>query len=500
MSAAPHSPPAEIISICPATLEELGRVPVCQENDVQAALLRARSAQREWAALSFKERARVIKKARMLLVDRQDEISKLISRETGKPAMEALGGEVMPIANLMEYFGRRAAKMLRPERFSLSVFRNKHSTVRFEPLGVVGIISPWNFPFSIPMGAVVMALLAGNAVLLKPSEHTPLTALWAGQLFKDAGLPAGLLEILTGDGITGAALAGAAIDKLVFTGSVATGRKLAEAAARRFLPIVLELGGKDPMIVCADAPLERTANGAVWGAFFNCGQACASVERVYVVKAVAESFLGSVVEKTKALRAGADVGPMISERQLQIVLDHIADAVARGAQLLTGGRRIAGRAGYFLEPAVLANVDHTMRIMQEETFGPVLPVMVVDDEETAIEAANDSRFGLLASVWSRNPRRARDIAGKIEAGTVIINDSIYTHGACETPWFGIKDSGMGVSHSHHGLREFVRMKHINVDRLPLKTNLWWFPYTEEKYRGFKKLTRILHKWGLKRWM
>jgi len=404
------------------------------------------------------------------------------------------------VANLMEYFARKAGRMLRTEKFSLSMVRNKFSTVQFEPLGVVGIISPWNFPLSIPIGQVVMGLMAGNAILLKPSEMTPLTALWAGRLFKDAGLPEGLLQILTGDGVTGAALAESGVDKLFFTGSVGTGRKLAESAARRFMPIVLELGGKDPMIVCADAPMERTVNGALWGAFYNCGQACASVERLYVVKAVAEPFISAVVEKTKALRIGTDIGPMISERQMQIVLDHIADAVARGAKVLTGGRRVENRPGYFLEPAVLVNVDHTMRIMQEETFGPVLPIMVVEDEEAAIQAANDTRFGLLASVWSRDSRRARKIAARIEAGSVIINDAIYTHGACETPWCGRKESGLGVSHSRHGLREFVRLKHINHDRFLLKADPWWYPYSEGKCRTFKKLIRFLHRWGLKRWM
>lgn len=496
----------EIISINPATLEELGRVPVCSRKEVHAAVLRAGAAQKEWAALSFKRRARFILSARDLLVERQDEICDLISRETGKPPLEALTSEVLPIANLMDYFARKSAKMLRSERFSLSVFRNKQSVIHYEPQGVVGIIAPWNFPLAIAMGHVVMALMAGNAVLLKPSEHTPLTGLLIGTHFHDAGLPGGLLQILTGDGGTGSALAEAGIAKLFFTGSNATGRKLAASAAQRFLPLVLELGGKDPMIVCADAPLERAVNGALWGAFCNCGQACASVERLYVMKPIADAFISAVVEKTKALRAGdprdpqTDIGPLNNPRQLQIVEEHIADAVARGATLLTGGRRIESLSGYFIEPAVLGNVDHTMRIMREETFGPVLPIMVVDDEEEAIRLANDSHFGLLASVWTSDARRGRAIAAQLEAGTVIINDVLYTHSAAETPWFGVKESGTGISHSRHGLLEFVRMKHINRDRLSLKTNPWWYPYSDKKRRGFQTLTRLLHKWGLKRWL
>lgn len=498
--------PGEIVSTDPATLEELGRVPVRSKEEVQAAVLKAHTAQPEWAALSIRERAKFILRTRDLLVERQDEICELIARETGKPPQEVLTCELMPVANLMDYFARKSGKMLRSERFSLSVFRNKQSAIHYQPFGVVGIIAPWNFPLAIAMGQVAMGLMAGNAVLLKPSEHTPLTGLLIGELFKDAGLPGGLLQILTGDGRTGAALAESGIAKLFFTGSNATGRKLAVSAAQRFLPLVLELGGKDPMIVCADAPFERTVNGAVWGAFCNCGQACASVERLYVVKPIADAFISAVVKKTKVLRTGnpldpqTDIGPLNNSRQLQTVLDHIADAVTRGATLLTGGRRIESLPGYFIEPAVLTNVDHTMRIMQDETFGPVLPIMVVKDEAEAIRLANDSRYGLLASVWSSDKRRGREIAAQIEAGTVIINDVLYTHGAAETPWFGVKESGTGISHSRHGLREFVRMKHINRDRLPLKSNPWWFPYSNKKRRGFKILTRILHKWGLKRWL
>jgi len=510
-SAVPDAPilPATarvIVSINPATLEELGRVPVLTEAEVQAALARARESQPAWAVLSFEERARFILRARDLLVERQDDMCELIAREAGKPALEALTSEVMPVANLMDYFARKSAGMLRHEQFTLSVFRNKKSRIHYDPFGVVGIISPWNYPLSIPMGHVVMGLMAGNAVLLKPSEHTPLIGLQIGRLFHDAGLPEGVLQVLSGDGSTGAALVSAKIDKLFFTGSVATGRKLAEAAAPRFLPVVLELGGKDPMIVCADAPLERTVNGAVWGAFNNCGQACASVERLYVVKSIAERFISAVVEKTKTLRVGLagsgqiDIGPLNNARQLQIVTEHVEDAVARGAKVLTGGRRLESLPGYFFEPTVLTNIDNSMRLMQEETFGPLLPIIVVEDEAEAIRAANDSRYGLLASVWTSNNRRGREIAAQLEAGSILINDVLFTHAAAETPWFGVKDSGTGIAHSKHGLREFVRLKHINWDRIPMKSNPWWYPYSARKKRFFQSLVKVLHKWGLKRWI
>ncbi len=499
-----QAPPAgRLVSINPATLEEVGRAPILTRAEVEQAVAKARGAQPGWGLLSFRRRSEIILKAKGLLLERQDAICELIARESGKPTIEALTSEVLPVANLMDYFARKSAKLLRDEQFTLSVFRNKKSRVQFSPLGVVGIISPWNYPFSIPMGEVVMGLMAGNGVLLKPSEYTPLIGLQIGELFHAAGLPEGVLQILTGDGATGAALADAPIDKIFFTGSVRTGRRIAEGAARRFLPFVLELGGKDPMIVCADAPFERTVNGALWGAFNNCGQTCASVERLYVVESVSERFIHAVVEKTKALRVGLDgqqdIGPLNNAKQLEIVVEQVRDAVAKGAKVLAGGRRIEKLPGYFFEPTILTNVNNSMRLMQEETFGPILPIVVVKDEAEAVRQANDSRYGLLASVWTKDTQRGKRIASQLEAGTIIINDVIYTHSAPETPWFGVKESGIGVTHSKHGLREFVRMKHINWDLMPLKTNPWWFPYSEKRRNQFKLLLKVLHKYGFKRW-
>ena len=501
-----HMAERAIISINPATLEELGRVPKFSAAEVDSAVTKARSVQPAWAALSFHERAKYILRAKDILIDRQDEICDLIAGEVGKPRVEALAGEVIPVANLMDYFARTSAKLLRDEQFTLSVFRNKKSRIHFFPLGVVGIISPWNYPLAIPTGEVVMGLMAGNAVLLKPSEYTPLVGLKIGELFRAAGLPEGILQVLTGDGATGAALVAAAIDKIFFTGSVRTGKQIAETAARRLMPFVLELGGKDAMIVCADAPFERTVNGALWGAFCNCGQTCASVERLYVVEPIADKFIAAVVAKTKTLRVGidgtqpTDIGSLTNANQLRIVTEQIDDAVAKGARVLTGGKRIASLPGYFLEPTILVDVSDSMRVMQEETFGPVLPIIIVRNEAEAIHEANRSNFGLLASVWTKDTARGKQIAAQVEAGTVIINDVIFTHGAAETPWFGVKESGCGVTHSKHGLREFVQMKHINWDVLPLKTNPWWFPYSETKRRNFKLLAKVLHQWGLKKWI
>jgi acyl-CoA reductase-like NAD-dependent aldehyde dehydrogenase len=495
---------AEIISINPATLEELARFPIASAAEVDQAVARARAARAAWAALSYRNRARYILKVRRALYDRKEEIMRIISDETGKPEFEALSTEVFMVSDLMSHFAMNAESVLRDERFTLAVFRNKRSMITYEPLGVVGIISPWNFPFSIPVGEIVMALMAGNTVVLKPSEFTPLVGDAIKRLFASAGFPEGVFEVVQGDGSTGAALVESAIDKIFFTGSVRTGRRIAERAATRLLPVVLELGGKDAMIVCEDAPFERTVKGAVWGAFMNCGQVCASVERLYVAEPIAEKFISSVVEEVKRLRVGppdgcsTDVGPLTNENQLNVVSEHVADAVARGARVLTGGRRREDLGGYFFEPTVLVDVDGSMKVMSEETFGPVLPIKVVKDEEEAIREANSTRYGLLASVWTADNERGRRIARRIEAGTVIINDAVYTHGAAQTPWFGVKESGLGVTHGQAGLFEFVRMKHVNWDLLPMKSNWWWFPYTEVWQRRFKTLMKVLYRWGLRK--
>ncbi len=496
---------SEIISLNPATLEELARFSVATSDDVSAAVVRARTAQPAWAALAFRNRARYILKARRALYDRQNEIIRILADETGKPQFEAVTTEVLPTLDLMSYFAAKTEKILRDERFSIAVFRNKRSMITYEPLGVVGVITPWNFPFSLSMGEVVMALMAGNAVVLKPSEYTPLVGDFIRRLFASAGFPEGVIEVVQGNGETGAALVEASVDKIFFTGSVRTGKRIAGAAAKKLMPVVLELGGKDPMIVCEDAPFERTVKGAVWGAFANCGQICASVERLYVHEKIADRFIPAVVEEVKKLRLGAsdakfstDIGPMVNENQFNIVTEHVADAVAKGARVLTGGRRRDDLGGYFFEPTVLVDVTDEMKVMREETFGPLLPIKIVKDEDEAIREANNTNYGLLASVWTANNERGRRIARRIEAGTVIINDAVYTNGAAQTPWFGVKESGLGTTHGKAGMLEFTRMKHINWDLLPMKTNMWWYPYTETWYARFKTLMKILYRWGLRK--
>lgn len=493
----PSTHAREIVCINPATGEENGRVPLLSASDVAAAVRRARQAQPAWGRLSFRERGQFILQAREMVLGQVDEIAGLISRETGKPPAEATSMEVVPTLDLMYYFAHNAKSLLRRQKIDIGQYglMGRSSYLVYKPLGVVGIISPWNFPWATPLDEVVMALLAGNAVVLKPSELTPLCALKIAEVFKQANLPAGLLEVVTGDGSTGAALVEAGVDKVMFTGSVATGKKVAEAAARRLTPVVLELGGKDPMVVLDDANLENAARAAVWGGFCNAGQACASIERCYVHESVAQEFTELVVEETRRLKVGPpegeaiDMGSMTNERQLQIVENHIQDAVEQGAQVETGGRRVGNTAGYFHEPTVVTNVDHSMDLMRDETFGPVLPIMTFKTDDEAVRLANDSIYGLTASVFTSDIGRGRRLAEQIDAGTVMINEVVYTHAIAQTPWGGVKQSGYGRTHGKLGLLELVSAQHIHMNRVPWLPDVWWFRYTKDAanlFRGFAR--------------
>jgi acyl-CoA reductase-like NAD-dependent aldehyde dehydrogenase len=490
-----HKPTGEITSYEPATGKPLGSVPIRSAEDVTSFVRQAAHAQPAWAAISFRERGQVILRARELVLNELDQIAELVSREAGKPAAEVLSMEVVPTLDLMHFFARKTGRLLKSEKINIGQYKfmGRSSVITYRPMGVVGIISPWNFPWAIPLGEVVMALMAGNAVVLKPSELTPFVGLKIGEIFERAGLPKGLLNVATGDGSTGAALVEAKVDKIMFTGSVATGKRVAEAAARHLIPVVLELGGKDPMIVFEDADIKIAASAAVWGAFANAGQACASVERCYVHESVAPKFIEYVVDETRRLQQSvdlkneSDIGAMSSERQLAIVDAHVKAAVEDGAQVLTGGKRASSLDGTFYEPTVLVNVDHSMQIMREETFGPVLPIMTFKTEDEAIRYANDSIFGLCGSVWTKNVKRGERVASKIEAGTVMVNEVLYTHAVAQTPWGGVKQSGIGRTHGKLGLLELVTPQHIHTNRITFLPDLWWFRYTNEAKGLFKAL-------------
>lgn len=487
----------ELVSVDPSTGAEIGRVPLMEAADVAAAVSRARAAQPAWAKLSYRERARLILRAREIVLDQLDDIATLVSRETGKPVTEAISMEIVPTLDLMHYFAENTKQILKRRRIGLGQysFMARTSYIVYKPLGVVGIISPWNFPWATPLDEVVMALMAGNAVIVKPSELTPLTALKIADVFKQAQLPGGLLEVVTGDGSTGAAVVDAGVNKIMFTGSVNTGKRVAEAAAKHLTPVVLELGGKDPMIVLADANLENAARAAIWGAFCNSGQACASIERCYVHESIADKFVDLVVKETKLLKQGnalaseVDVGAMTNERQLKIVEDHVSDAIERGADVRAGGHRVNESGGWFHEPTVVTGVDHSMKLMRDETFGPVLPIMTFRTDEEAVRFANDSIYGLTASVFTGDLDRGKRLAEQIDAGTVMVNEVVYTHALSQTPWGGMKQSGYGRTHGGLGLLELVAAQHIHVNALPGLADVWWFPYTKRAGELFRDFAR-----------
>lgn len=474
----------KVSSVNPATGEVLRELECAGENEVHAAVARASAAQAAWAQIGVRKRIAVLRDFQRKLHEKKSEIAEAITREAGKPIAEALTTEVLVVLDTARFLIDNAYRLLRDEPLPHGnpVAKLKRGLLLREPYGVVGIISPWNYPFSIPATEALAALVAGNAVVLKPSELTSIVALELESLMHAAGLPLSVFQVVVGDSATGAALLHSQIDKLVFTGSVATGKRIAAAAAERLLPAVLELGGKDPMLVLDDADVDVASSAAVWGAFLNAGQTCLSVERCYVHRSLYEAFLKACTEKTKKLRVGhgldpeVDVGPMIHERQLWIVGAHVEDAVARGARVLAGGSRSPELGKNFYKPTLLAGVTHEMRIMREETFGPVLPVMAFDSDEEAVRLANDSEYGLAASVFTRDNARGERLARRIQAGTVMVNDIVSYFGISEAPHGGVKSSGMGRAHGRFGLEEMVRLKYLDADWMPRMKKVWWYGY------------------------
>jgi acyl-CoA reductase-like NAD-dependent aldehyde dehydrogenase len=498
---------ASIVSTNPATGEILGELPCAQPDDVHAAVLRAKRAQPEWQATPVSERVRVLRKFQRLLTEQRDAVAGLICREAGKPAAEALATEVLVVIDAAEFCIRTAHRFLRDQPLAHGnlAMKGKRGKLVREPYGVIGIVAPWNYPFSIPAIETLGALATGNAVVLKPSELTSLVAVELQRVLLAAGLNPDLMQVVVGEGPVGAALVDSAVDKLIFTGSVATGKRVGEAAARRLLPVVLELGGKDPMIVLEDADLEIATSGALWGAFMNAGQTCLSVERCYVHRSLYEPFLEICGQKIAKLRIGngvdsqVDIGPMIHERQLKLVDDQVCDAVSQGARLLAGGKRLTELGPNFYAPTLLADVTNDMRLMQEETFGPVLPVASFDSDDEAIRLANDSDFGLAASVWTRNRHRGEAMAAKIKAGTVMLNDMISCFGIAEAPHGGFKQSGIGRTHGELGLQEMVQVKYVDVDLIPGIPKVWWFNYGKQYQQQMGGFVDMLfaRSWGTK---
>jgi acyl-CoA reductase-like NAD-dependent aldehyde dehydrogenase len=490
------NPPAleRLSSYDPATHDLLGTVPIHGAAEVDAAVARARGAAERWGALAFAARGEELARFRRALAAHTDELAELLHRENGKPELEALI-EIMMALGHLQHAAACAEAALAPRRVSAGLLANFRATISYHPLGVVGVIGPWNYPVFTPMGSIAYALAAGNAVVWKPSELTPLIAVKIAAIAREAFALPDLLQVVTGAGPTGAALARAAVDKIAFTGSAATGRRVMIAAAERLTPVLLELGGKDPMIVADDADLAKAAEACVYGALTNAGQACISVERVYVADAVHDAFVDEVIRHVRALKVGGDdgeLGAMTSAAQVAIVKDHLEDAIGKGAQVRTGGP--AAISGSYIEPTVLTGVDHRMKIMTEETFGPVIPIQRVRSLDDAVQLANDSKYGLGSTVFAG--KGARALAARLRAGMTSINAALAFAGIPSLPFGGIGDSGFGRIHGDEGVREFTRIKSTAEQVVALPMNLLSMRQPKEMTARLRTMIKQLYGDGV----
>jgi acyl-CoA reductase-like NAD-dependent aldehyde dehydrogenase len=487
----------------PVTGTTVGHVPELSADQVTALAARARRAQPAWEAAGFAARERVFRRAQRWLHDNADRVKKTIIDETGKTEEDA-NLEIVVAARSFGFWASKSAKYLADERVRSPspLTLGKKIVVRHRPVGVVGVIGPWNYPLVNGFGDCIPALMAGNAVIHKPSEVTPLTSRLVGEMLRECGLPDDVFLVATGRGETGAAMIDE-VDYVMFTGSTATGRKVMERAAQTLTPVSLELGGKDPMLVLRDANVDRAANSAVYASMNNSGQICISVERVYVEEPVYDEFVTKVVDKVKTLRQGAPDGPgsvelgaMTFAGQIDIVDSHVKDAVAKGARVLTGGAPAPG-PGRFYPPTVIVDVDHTMRCMTEETFGPLLPIMKVADADEAVRLANDSPYGLQSAVYTRDLRKGETIGRQLEAGACCVNDAQVNFTAFEAPMGGWKSSGVGSRHGAGGIRKYCRQQTLLVNRFAPKNELYMFPYSARRtklqaaamgliYRGWRR--------------
>jgi acyl-CoA reductase-like NAD-dependent aldehyde dehydrogenase len=466
--------------------------PLAQIPEIVA---RARSAQKAWGDLPVRDRIDAVAKLKKRLLARAREIAETVHKECGKPIEEAVLAEVIPNADLVDYWTLTIEELLDGVTVELDAlaYPGKVGRIHKDPRGVLALITPWNYPVAIPLRTLVPALLAGNAVVFKPSEVSPRSGALIASLFKDI-LPDGVLELVQGGGDAAEAILDAGVDAVIFTGSVATGKRVAVACAERLIPCAMELGGKDAAIVLADCRLERTARGLVWGAFTNAGQNCASIERVYVERPIAEKLIARVVELTRELRPGIDTGVLTTQKQAAIVQRHVAEAVALGAEVLVGGAApslpateahpdqpgaapLAPVPALAFPPTVIKITNEDCALMKEETFGPILPIVLVDSADEAIAKTNASRFGLTTSVWTKKIRKGRDIARKLKSGVVTINNHAFTGALPAAPWTGTGDSGYGITNSSHALAYLIRPRFVLEDTSRAKSEMWWYPYT-----------------------
>jgi acyl-CoA reductase-like NAD-dependent aldehyde dehydrogenase len=496
---------AEIPVENPATGEIITTVPDLDAAAVAELAKRGRLAQPTWEAYGFEGRGRVLSRMQKWVMDNSERIIDTIVSETGKTYEDAQLGEISYGGAAFGFWAKNAEKYLADERVRSSsvLVKGKKLILRYRPLGLIGVIGPWNYPLVNSFGDCIPALAAGNSVILKPSEVTPLTSMLLAEGLTECGVPADVFQVATGRGDTGRALIDE-VDMIMFTGSTRTGRKVAQAAAERLIPCSLELGGKDPLIVLADADLERAANVATYYSMQNSGQTCISIERAYVEAPVYDEFVAKVTDKVRALRQGrpdggpgtVEVGSMTFPPQVDLVEDHVRDALSKGARALTGGHRGEQGGGHYFEPTVLVDVDHSMKIMTEETFGPTLPIMKVRDAEEALRLANDSEYGLAGSVFSKDTDKGEKLARRVEAGAVCVNDAIINFAAIELPMGGVKASGLGSRHGAGGIRKYCNQQALLITpRLALKRELHFFPYSRSGTKRLGKALKLLYGRG-----
>lgn len=479
----------------PIDLREVGDVLVTSPEDVSKIIESCQIAQKEWNSINNKEKRKYLQKLQHILVERSNNIARTVYLETGKPRLEGLNTEVMASAASCQYCQIWLKKTSNRERIHqgpmhiLFRYLGRRSYIQYRPLGIVGVIAPFNFPFSIPFTQAVMAITAGNGVIIKPSKETPMTGELIAELFHEAGFPEGLVQSITGPGC-GEALARSAVDKIIFTGSAEVGRKIIESCSHRLTPVVLELGGKDAMLIREDADLERASSAAVWGSFVNSGQVCVGVKRIYVHEKIEQDFIRMMREKTQVLRQGdgwedADisVGPMISEEALQKMEKQVQRALEEGGQLIIGGSRNLEFEGYFFQPTIISNLNQDAELIQEETFGPIVVISSYKNDEEAIHLVNNSDFALSGSIWTKDLDVGQKMAEQFTSGTTVVNNLIYTYGLPATPWGGKKESGYGRTHGIWGFQELMEPHHIHTDSGKWPKEFWWFPYNLEKQKA-----------------
>jgi acyl-CoA reductase-like NAD-dependent aldehyde dehydrogenase len=489
----------------PATGETIASVPAVSVDEVEGIVARARAAQPAWEALGFEGRAEILRRAQKWVLDNADRVARTIVSENGKAYEDALMAEVSYAAGAFGFWAKKAPKYLADEkiRSSSPFVLGRKLVVRYAPVGVVGVIGPWNYPLTNSFGDCIPALAAGNSCVLKPASLTPLTSLFMAEGLRECGLPEDVFLVAVGGGDVGSELIDH-VDAVMFTGSTEVGRKVMERAAKTLTPVGLELGGKDPMLVLADADLERAANAAVHYSMQNGGQTCISIERVYVEEPVYDEFVAKVEGKLRELRVGVpggpgevDMGAITSPPQMDLIDGHVKDALAKGARALVGGRRGAG-PGDFYEPTLLVDVDHSMECMTEETFGPTLPVMKVRDADEGVRLANDSPYGLQASVWTKDAAKGERLARMIEAGVVCVNDAQINYVALELPMGGWKDSGLGARHGPDGIRKYTKRQALLITRLAPKRDLHMLPYKARTTKMLERMLRLVYGRGKRR--